>query len=120
MIEDRVISVLQPDLSKAGGVTETMRIAAMASGWKLPICPHTSMTGLNMAATIHLLMAIDNGGYFEADVSRVNPFRDQLTSSPYRLLADGTVETSSRPGIGLDVDEAFLEAHPFIPGPNFV
>ncbi len=120
VIEDKAISILQPDLSKAGGVTETMRIAAMASGWKLPICPHSSMTGLNMAATIHLLMAIDNGGYFEADVSRSNSFRDQLTSSPYRLLPDGTVETSSRPGIGLDFDEAFVEAHPFIPGPNFV
>ena len=44
--------------------------AALASTWKLTINPHTSMTGLNMAASIHLLAAIDNAGYFEADVSK--------------------------------------------------
>ena len=64
LIEDRTITILQPDLSKTGGITETLRIAALASAWKLPIHPHSSMTGLNMAAAIHLLAAIDNGGYF--------------------------------------------------------
>src|SRR3989475_11227337 len=59
-------------------------VAALASAWKLSIHPHTSMTGLNMAATIHFLAAIDNGGYFEADVSKGNLFRDRLTSAPTR------------------------------------
>src|SRR3989441_8114021 len=45
VIEDHVITILQPDLSKTGGVTEALRIAAMASAWKLSINPHTSMTG---------------------------------------------------------------------------
>jgi D-galactarolactone cycloisomerase len=119
-IEDRVLGILQPDLSKTGGVTEGLRIAAMASAWKLPIHPHTSMTGLNMAATIHFLASIDNGGYFEADVSRKNPFRDALTSPPYELAADGTVRPPERPGIGVEVDEAFLAAHPVIDGPGYV
>ena len=57
----------------------------MASAWKLPISPHSSMTGLNMAATIHLLASIENAGYFEADASRNNLFRDQLVSTPYTL-----------------------------------
>src|SRR3546814_15714171 len=35
VIEDRCITILQPDVSKTGGVTELMRIAAMASGWKI-------------------------------------------------------------------------------------
>src|SRR6185295_12217152 len=69
LLDDGVISVLQPDLSKAGGVTEVMRIAHTASTWRLPVCPHSSVTALNMASTIHLLKSIDNGGYFEADVS---------------------------------------------------
>ncbi|MBI2016423.1 MAG: mandelate racemase/muconate lactonizing enzyme family protein, partial [Candidatus Rokubacteria bacterium] len=46
VIEDRVITILQPDLAKTGGITEALRIAALASAWKLPIHPHTSMTGL--------------------------------------------------------------------------
>ncbi|MBI3456767.1 MAG: mandelate racemase/muconate lactonizing enzyme family protein [Candidatus Rokubacteria bacterium] len=120
VIEDRVISILQPDLSKSGGITEALRIAAMASAWKLPIHPHTSMTGLNMAASIHVLAAIDNGGYFEADASKGNLFRDALTSPPYELGADGCVRPLEEPGIGVEVDEAFLEKHPVIEGPGYV
>ena len=54
----------------------------MASAWKLPIHPHSSMTGLNHAATIHFLAAIDNGGYFEGDVSQIELFRDELVENP--------------------------------------
>jgi D-galactarolactone cycloisomerase len=120
LIEDRAVTILQPDLSKTGGVTETLRIAALASGWKLPIHPHTSMTGLNMAASIHVLASIDNGGYFEADVSRQNLFRDSLTSRPYEIGADGCVRPLEAPGIGVEVDEAFLAKHPVIEGPSYV
>ena len=121
LIEDRVISILQPDLSKTGGVTEALRIAALASGWKLPINPHTSMTGLNMAATIHLLAALDNGGYFEGDVSRGNLFRDRLVSpAPYAIDRDGCVAPLHGPGLGLEVDEEFLKKHPVIEGPAYV
>ena len=121
VIEDGVVHVLQPDLSKAGGVSEVVRIAAMASAWRLPIHPHTSMTGLNMAATIHLLAAIDNAGYFEADCSVDNLFRDSLVSpAPYALDAEGSVRPLPGPGLGLEVDEAFLAAHPVIDGPSYV
>jgi L-alanine-DL-glutamate epimerase-like enolase superfamily enzyme len=120
LIEERQVQILQPDLSKTGGITEALRIAAMASAWKLPINPHTSMTGLNMAASIHFLAAIDNAGYFEADVSRGNLFRDRLTSSPYRLDESGSVRPLEKPGIGLEVDEEFLSKHPVIEGPGYV
>ena len=119
VIEDGAVSFLQPDLSKTGGITEGLRIAAMASAWKRQICPHSSLTGLNMAVSIHLLMAIDNAGLFEADVS-VNPFREGVAGVPYTLNADGTVEIGDAPGIGLSVDTDFIKAHPFIPGRSFV
>lgn len=120
LIEEGSIHILQPDLSKTGGVTETLRIAALASAWKLPINPHTSMTGLNMAATIHVLASIDNAGYFEADVSKNNLFRDQLVSTPYTVASDGCVRPLEQPGLGVEVDEAFLANHPVIEGPGYV
>ena len=120
VIEDRSITILQPDLSKAGGITEVMRIAALASAWKLPINPHTCMTGINMAASIHLLASIDNGGYFEGDVSKNNLYRDRMVDTPYRVDADGNVRPLERPGIGVEVDEAFIAAHPAIEGPGYV
>ena len=120
VIEDGAITILQPDLSKSGGITEALRIAALASSWKLPIHPHTSMTGINMAATIHFLAAIENGGYFEADISKNNLFRDKLVSTPYRIDKDGNVAPLEAPGIGVEVDEGFLKAHPVIEGPAYV
>ena len=120
VLEDGSISILQPDLSKTGGITEGLRIAAMASAYKLPIHPHTSMTGLNQAACVHFLAAIDNGGYYEADVSQLNLFRDELVSDPCTVDRDGKVWPLDKPGLGLEVDEDFLRRHPAIEGPGYV
>ena len=120
LLEDGVVGIWQPDLSKCGGVTEALRIAALASAHKIPIHPHSSMTGINHAATIHFLCAIDNAGYFEADVSRGNLFRDALVATPWRVGADGCVRPGEAPGIGVEVDEGWLAAHPAIEGPGYV
>jgi D-galactarolactone cycloisomerase len=120
VIEDGAITILQPDLSKSGGITECLRIAAMASALKLPVHPHSSMTGLNHAASIHFLAAIDNGGYFEGDVSKSNKFRDELVANPGVVDKDGNVWPLDKPGLGLEVDEEFLLKHPAIEGPGYV
>lgn len=120
LIEDGAIDIFQPDLSKSGGVTEVLRIAALASAWKIPVHPHTSMTGINMAATVHLLAAIDNGGYFEADVSTNNRFARELVSPAFVTSGRETLFPLEAPGIGVEVDEAFLAAHPVIEGPSYV
>jgi L-alanine-DL-glutamate epimerase-like enolase superfamily enzyme len=120
VLEDGVIAIWQPDLSKCGGITEALRIAGMASAFKIPIHPHSSMTGVNQAASIHFLAAIENGGYFEADISKANLFRDTLGSTPWTIRRDGTVLPNTAPGIGVEVDEAFLAAHPAIEGPGYV
>ena len=120
LIERKAINIFQPDLSKTGGITEGLRIAHMASAWKISIHPHTSVTGLNMAASLHFLAAIDNPGYFEADLSKGNVFRDQLCSPAYSVSADGTVTPPEAPGLGIEVDEAVLAAHPVIDGAGYV
>ena len=120
LIDAGDVTILQPDLSKTGGITEFMKIAAMASVHKLPVHPHTSMTGLNMAASIHVLAALDHPGYFEGDVSKNNLFRDVMVNSPYKVDAKGTVLPLDGPGLGLEVDEDFLLRHPVIEGPSYV
>ncbi|PZW50494.1 L-alanine-DL-glutamate epimerase-like enolase superfamily enzyme [Humitalea rosea] len=120
LLDDGAIGIWQPDLSKCGGLTEALRIAAIASAYKIAIHPHSSMTGLNQAATIHFLCAIDNPGYFEADVSRKNLFRDALVSEPWRIGADGCVRPNETPGIGVEVDDDWLFAHPAIEGPGYI
>ncbi|WP_226575387.1 mandelate racemase/muconate lactonizing enzyme family protein [Acuticoccus sediminis] len=120
MMEEGAISVMQPDVSKTGGITETLRIAALVSAAKLSCNPHTSLTGINMAASIHLLSAIDNPGYYEGDCARHNPFRDEVGGAVGALDADGCVWPREAPGLGLEIDEDFLAAHPLIEGPCYV
>jgi D-galactarolactone cycloisomerase len=121
LLEDGHVQFVQPDLSKTGGVTEAMRIAAMASAQKLTVNPHTSATAINMATTIAFLCAVDNPGYFEGDVTSLNLFRDQLADkAPYALDANGCVRPHEGVGIGLKIDQAFIAEHPLIEGPCYV
>jgi D-galactarolactone cycloisomerase len=120
LIEDGAVRIAQPDLSKTGGVTEAMRIAAMLSAWKIGFNPHTSLTSINMAASIHALAAVDNPGYFEGDVTGYNPFRDDFGTKPYVLDKSGCVRPLEGAGLGIAVDEAFIAAHPLIDGPCYV
>ncbi len=117
LIDAGCVSVLQPDLSRCGGVTEALRIAALASAAGLPVCTHGSHTGLNMAASVHFLASIDSARYFEGDGSADNPLRATLCSASYELAPDGTVSPLEGPGLGVDVDEDFIRAHPVTAGP---
>ena len=120
MLDDGAITIWQPDLSKCGGLTEALRIAELAAPHGITIHPHTSLTGINMAASIHFLSAIDNAGYFEADVSVYNPFRDDLTGPAHQILAAGMVQNLEAPGIGVEFDESLLKHYPVISGPGYI
>ncbi len=121
LLDDGHVGFVQPDLSKTGGITEAMRIAAMASALKLTVNPHTSATAINMSTSIHYLSAVDNPGYFEGDVTVLNPFRDLLGHRlPYALDDKGCVTALDGVGIGLTIDTAFIAEHPLIDGPCYV
>lgn len=119
-LDDRAITIWQPDLSKTGGITEALRIAKLGQQAGYTIHPHTSHTSLNMAASVHFLSAIDNRGYFEADISTFNPFCSELCSAGYHAYDDGTVAPLDRPGLGVDVDEALIPSFAVIAGPGYV
>lgn len=121
LIASESIGFVQPDLSKTGGVTESLKIAAIAGARRLTINPHTSATAVNMATSISFLCGIDNPGYFEADLTAYNPFRDDMTDKPpYVLDGNGCVSPLEGIGIGLTIDQAFVAAHPLIEGPCYV
>ena len=117
--EAGAVQIWQPDLSKCGGITEGLAIAAMASAYRIPMHTHSSATGINHAATIHFMAAIENSGYFEACVSHFNPLRDMFGTT-FEIGADGCVEPLDKPGIGLEIDEGLFAKYPLIDGPGYV
>jgi L-alanine-DL-glutamate epimerase-like enolase superfamily enzyme len=74
---------------------------------------------LNHAASIHFLAATENSGYFEACVSKYNPFRDMFGKT-FEIGADGCVEPLSKPGLGIEVDESIFAEYPLVDGPGYV
>ncbi len=120
LADDDVVTVWQPDLSKCGGLTEALRIAQAADARGILIHPHTSVTGLNVAATLHFLASIPNAGYVEADYSRHNPLRTALCSPVVELDADGRMRPPAGNGLGVAVDERLLSRFPVARGAGYV
>ena len=119
LAEEGVVSIWQPDLSKTGGLTEALHIAALARAAGARLHPHTSVTGLNVAASLHFLCAIPEPGYFEADCAQWNPLRTRLTT-PCLTLADHGFQPPTTPGLGADVDLAALADYPVITGAGYL
>lgn len=74
-----------------------------------------------MACSLHLLCGVDNPGYFEGDVTGLNPFRDLLAGQiAYKIDANGCVVPPEGVGYGLTLDMDFIKSHPLIEGPCYV
>ena len=120
LADDDIVTVWQPDLSKCGGLTEALRIAQLAHARGIRIHPHTSVTGLNVAATLHFLAAIPNAGYFEADYSRYNPLRTALCTPVIEVDAAGEIRPPEGAGLGVSLDETLLAQFPVLRGAGYL
>ena len=67
-----------------------------------------------------MLCAIDKVGYFEADLSAHNPFRDDLCDWRAEIDAEGNVHPPETPGLGVTIEESALAHFPLIDGPGYV
>ncbi|MDO9523995.1 MAG: mandelate racemase/muconate lactonizing enzyme family protein [Gemmobacter sp.] len=118
MISEQLIQFVQADCCKTGGITEIMKIAALADTWHLQFAPHTSASVLSTAASTHVLSAAPNAYIYEADVSATNAFRDEL-GAPF-VIEDGHIMAPDGPGLGVTVDERLIDRFPFIRGASYV
>jgi L-alanine-DL-glutamate epimerase-like enolase superfamily enzyme len=103
LLDAGAVDVLQPDPSWAGGLTETLRIVALASAAGVRVCPHTNI----LQASAHLAAACS-----PAEVPLVEvPVFEENYSAPF-FLADpvrgegGTVVLPEVPGLGMELDES--------------
>jgi L-alanine-DL-glutamate epimerase-like enolase superfamily enzyme len=101
------IDVVQPDVCRAGGITECRRIAELADNFGLAYAPHVSIgSAIHFAATAHLASAMPNtltSEYWIGD----NPIGDRILETPLRLDS-GYLETPSGPGLGIAIRENVL------------
>jgi galactonate dehydratase len=104
------IAVAQPDLSHAGGISETRRIAAMAEAYDVALAPHCPLGPIALAASLQIAFAVPNFLIQEQSLgihyNRGNDLLDYLVDpAPFRFV-DGHVARPLGPGLGIEVDEA--------------
>ncbi|MBR0661768.1 mandelate racemase/muconate lactonizing enzyme family protein [Neoroseomonas oryzicola] len=107
--ELRGADVLQPDLAIAGGLTEGMRIGAIASAFNLRLAPHLWSGAPAFAAGLHLAATQSAGFILEYSLGH-NPMLHDLIEEDFPV-EDGMVAIPDRPGLGITVREAFLEQY---------
>ncbi|MGK9054618.1 mandelate racemase/muconate lactonizing enzyme family protein [Neorhizobium petrolearium] len=117
LISEQIVQFVQADCCKTGGITEILKIASLADAWHLQFAPHTSASVLSTAASLHVLSVAPNAFIYEADVSAINAFRDEL-GKPFEIV-DGVILVPESPGLGVAIDESLITRYPFIPGASY-
>lgn len=105
LIENRCVAILQPDALVMGGVTEFMKVAAMAQSHDLPIAPHGKQE-----VHIHLVTAIPNGLILEYYRGSTDPMWDRMFEEAL-TIEDGYVSPPDRPGMGIALNQEALDPY---------
>ena len=112
MIGMRAVDVIQPDIMYLGGLSRSLRVAAMAADAGLPCTPHSANLSLVTLCTMHMLAAIPNAGkYLELSIEGPDyyPWQEGLFKSDPYAVVDGKVRITDTPGWGIEINPAWLE-----------
>lgn len=108
MIDNKVMSVVQPDLNYNGGFMRAARVARMARKAGLWICPHNTQTGAASVNILQFASTTPNVGPFMEYVWRA-PAKKESWYSPNFEIKNGAIQVPTGPGMGLEFDPDFLK-----------
>ncbi len=109
LVEHRAVDYFQPDLAIAGGITEGMRIAALAETHQIGLALHLWGGALNFAAGLQVMAASPAAVIVEYSLG-ANPLLHELAEESFEVV-DGMMAIPDRPGLGVTVNREFVGAH---------
>jgi len=101
------LDIVQPDVTKVGGITESRRIAWMAQEHGVRFIPHGWNTAVGLAADLQLASAFPDTDLVEYITG--SPYVDDLAAGGWSLDADGMLEIPETPGLGMVLDADAVE-----------
>ena len=102
------VGVTQPDVTSAGGLTSTRRVATLSAANNVQCMPHVFGSAVALAASLQVLATVPGAPMLEFDRTP-NPLRDELAVDP--VENDGpVVHIPDAPGLGIELDEDVLAA----------
>jgi galactonate dehydratase len=113
LLEKRAVSVIQPDITHCGGLSEARRIATLADAYRVAVAPHNPQGPVSTAASIELGFATPSYAICESVHNDV-PWRDEVVSEGFTVEKKGRiVRPNHKPGLGIEINEAEVKKHPF-------
>ncbi len=109
LIERGHVDLVQPDVTRCGGITETLRIAELAREHGLPTVPHAWKSGIIKAASLHVNAVLPDALFQEYCVADTE-INTRLTQQRLPLEADGCIAIPTAPGLGVDLDPDVFES----------
>jgi len=103
------IAIIQPDVSKWGGVTGCLKVARKTIKAGKRYCPHYLGGGIGLLASAHILAAAGGNGLLELDINP-NPLREGL-AMPFPGIKDGNFLMPTSPGLGVEPDFEIVEKY---------
>ena len=110
LIDSKAVSLIRPDLSLVGGITQAKKIAALAEAAFIGIFPHLMGSPVNTAAFVQLDAAIPN--YVLQESNESADTLNEMLDEPLQREG-GYVLVSDRPGIGVEIREEKLSRFPY-------
>ncbi|REF35441.1 galactonate dehydratase [Thermasporomyces composti] len=107
------VSVIQPDLSHAGGISEVRRIAAMAEVYDVAVAPHCPLGPIALAASLQVGFATPNYLIQEQSIGlhygEGHDLLDYLVDRSVLTHKNGFIDRFDGPGLGIEIDERVVE-----------
>jgi len=108
LLERGKVDVVQPDVTRCGGITETLRIAELAREHGAVTVPHAWKSGIIKAASLHVNAVLPDALFQEYCVADT-PINTRLTKERLPIEADGCIAVPSASGLGVELDLEVLE-----------
>jgi L-alanine-DL-glutamate epimerase-like enolase superfamily enzyme len=108
-LERGAFDVVQPDVTKVGGISEERRIAWAAEAHGIKFVPHGWNTAVGLAADLQLVSAFPRSDLVEYLTG--SPFIDEIAAGGWKLDAAGMLAIPDGPGLGLTLDPDGVRKH---------
>jgi L-alanine-DL-glutamate epimerase-like enolase superfamily enzyme len=106
-ITNRAVDIVQPDVTKAGGLTIARKIVDLCEAWNVMIVPHGFSSVVNVAANLQLVASMPRA--FILEYRRTpSPLISRLSKKPL-TYEDGHLKIPSEPGLGIEIDYSVVE-----------
>ena len=112
VLEQQLVDYIMPDITRCGGPSEMKRIATMAEAYNIMVAPHNPNGPLSTLASAHVCASLPNFFRQEFMFNDV-PWRDEVISRPLNIQ-EGHLILDDTPGLGVDLNDEVMEAHPGI------